>query len=321
MLDQPPLPSPHGEVSDDQASASAPPPQTWPQPRLLTATSASSGASNDRVKPPILLLLDMNGTLLYRSKSLIEGPSVPPPSLLHGDLFYYFRPWASELVRFALGHPRVRVAFYTSMRGSNAMPAVQYLTPPGSPVPEVYDRPFNVPDPAGINSWDTIRDMEKVWAAVGRVGEGFGPQDTLMVDDSPRKLRHMPGNTLIVPNFNEVSVEKEAVSQAVGGEGKGGMGCLWWLQVYLGWVFFSLSDMPEGQGKAQRFSFVCPLGKGYLLSQGEPFHRQRGGGKYNPRPCIWCLSAQENWIVPRVVMAGAFVFVLLDTPKLFCTKG
>lgn len=87
---------------------------------------------------PVLVLLDMNGTLLYRAKKPL--PIVVPddngrdttPAFIHGDplpLHYYMRPGAKEFVAAMVRHPRVCLAFYTSMRGVNAIPAARFLMP------------------------------------------------------------------------------------------------------------------------------------------------------------------------------------------------
>lgn len=106
--------------------------------------AARGGASND----PVLVLLDMNGTLLYRAKKPLRVPQgaggdgrdgrggggggAGTVAFVHGDpvpLQYYMRPGAAELVAAMARHPRVRLAFYTSMRGVNALPAASFLMP------------------------------------------------------------------------------------------------------------------------------------------------------------------------------------------------
>lgn len=102
----------------------------------------------------VLVLLDMNGTLLFRAKKTLrvsknggaggeggarggegseqeeEGQEVITPAFVHGEpvpLQYYMRPGAAELVAAMDRHPRVQLAFYTSMRGANALPAARFL--------------------------------------------------------------------------------------------------------------------------------------------------------------------------------------------------
>lgn len=97
----------------------------------------------------VLILLDMNGTLLYRAKKPLRaacggGPEAGAAAaakveegvaFVHGDpdpFRYYMRPGAAELVAAMHRHPRVQLAFYTSMRGINALPAARFLMPPQS---------------------------------------------------------------------------------------------------------------------------------------------------------------------------------------------
>lgn len=86
--------------------------------------------------------------------------------------------------------------------------------------PEVYDRPFNARDPHGANPWDTTRDLPLIWSTPGRAGSGFGPRNTVMVDDTPRKMRFMDAGLVVVPEFTAASVV-EALGGHRGGRGAG----------------------------------------------------------------------------------------------------
>lgn len=72
--------------------------------------------------------------------------------------------------------------------------------------PEIYDRRFNAHDPDGANPWDTTRDLPKIWSTHGRVGAGFGPKNTVVVDDTPRKMRHMSAGLVVVPEYKEACI-------------------------------------------------------------------------------------------------------------------
>lgn len=89
----------------------------------------------------------------------------------------------------------------------------------GKADPEVYDRPFNAHDPEGANPWDTTRNLPLVWSTPGRAGEGFGPGNTVMVDDTPRKMRFMSAGLVVVPEYTEASVVEVVHG---GGGGRGG---------------------------------------------------------------------------------------------------
>ena len=112
-------------------------------------TNGHPVAQGDALKGPVLVLLDMNGTLLYRAKKPLPvskgggdnggggggsggGGGAGTVAFVHGDpvpLQYYMRPGAAELVAEMSRHPRVHLAFYTSMRGVNALPAATFLMP------------------------------------------------------------------------------------------------------------------------------------------------------------------------------------------------
>ena len=106
-------------------------------------------------------------------------------------------------------HPRAEVAFYTSMRESNALPAVQFIArQSGGSVDAnccIYDREYNKADNQrkGAKDWDTARDLPRIWGTEGRVGYGFTIQNTIMVDDTVRKMRDYPHNVLVVPEFKD----------------------------------------------------------------------------------------------------------------------
>jgi hypothetical protein len=120
----------------------------------------------------------MNGTLLYREKHRLEPKSgrIPdmapsPPRVDHTlgvRYFYYIRPGAKELVEALFGCPNATIGFYTSMQGSNASPAVDFMVGRGwgrqkghgqEMKAHLFDRRYNKKDPLGENDWDTMRDL------------------------------------------------------------------------------------------------------------------------------------------------------------------
>jgi hypothetical protein len=159
----------------------------------------------------ILVLLDMNGTLLLRLKGKLGREK---PSFAHAGLQYYLRRGVVDLVASLRNHPHCELAFYTSMRESNALPAVLAITS-GAHV-EIYDREYNKADrEEGTESWDTMRDLTKIWTTEGKVGYGFGPHNTIMVDDSARKMRHAPRNLVQVPEFKHAEHMRDGTMTAL----------------------------------------------------------------------------------------------------------
>jgi hypothetical protein len=65
---------------------------------------------------------------------------------------------------------------------------------------------MNKADPEGVNEWDTVRDMGKVWAAL----PAFGAHNTLLLDNEARKFRDAPRNGIVVPEFGPAEVRSRA---------------------------------------------------------------------------------------------------------------
>ena len=162
---------------------------------------------------PVLVLADMNGTLVHRSKTRLTCKA--EPACEANKTFYYARPGAKDLIQFLLhaartteeGRRRVVFAFYTSMREANARPIADYLT--GGRRVDIYERKFNKADPSGEHDYDTMRDLPSVWSSVKpSSARGFTAENTVVIDDTLRKMRELPHNVLVVPPFEEDAVKK-----------------------------------------------------------------------------------------------------------------
>ena len=77
-----------------------------------------------REDPKLLVLIDMNGTLLLREKKRISGKA---PDFVHAKYKYYIRTGAKHFIKEIMAMSEVRFAFYTSMYGTNAKPAISKL--------------------------------------------------------------------------------------------------------------------------------------------------------------------------------------------------
>ena len=168
-----------------------------------------------RDNPKLLVLIDMNGTLLLREKKLVPGKV---PDFVHAKKNYYIRNGAKDFVKNIMSIPQIRFAFYTSMLGTNAKPAISKLAGIGweEDGVQLYDRTYQKHDPSGKNKWDTMRDLEKVWKEeMTNNGYRFGPDNTLMIDDTKEKMREHPNNVLIVPELTAESLVSEAKDSSV----------------------------------------------------------------------------------------------------------
>ena len=95
--------------------AAVPPP---PPPRRPQSPTTSNGQKK------VLVLLDMNGTLLLRLKGRLGKA---PPTFQHAGLNYYLRGGVVELVQMLRQHPRCRSPS-TEHAGSQPLPAVLHIT-------------------------------------------------------------------------------------------------------------------------------------------------------------------------------------------------
>ena len=81
----------------------------------------------------------------------------------------------------------------------NAAPAVaRLLGSSWDSTVGLYDRAYQKPDPDGDKNWDTMRDLDRVWAAERAAGRSVGRHNTLMIDDTYRKMREHPDNMILV---------------------------------------------------------------------------------------------------------------------------
>lgn len=196
----------------------------------------------------LFILLDMNGTLLYRRKpkGILTSRA---PDFVHDvtAIEYYLRPGAVEFIKFLLSHPQVHPGVLTSMRHDNALPAVLELEKRAfelirsagaggkeleesslgnqmvnlslqekvptlsSMMPMFCGGDFNVPDKnRGVKPWDSMRKLELVWEhEYERLGQRFDGTNTLMIDDSLRKMRYYPLNVLQVSEYDEDAVQAD----------------------------------------------------------------------------------------------------------------
>ncbi|KAJ1621053.1 hypothetical protein T492DRAFT_1073254 [Pavlovales sp. CCMP2436] len=157
-----------------------------------------------------LILLDMNGTICFRSEEPVAGVTA--------DLFvrrkhYYARRGIREFVSALDKSGKFTVCIYTSMMAHNVQAGLNAILPRVSGVKHVLDRSMNKVDPDAVNDWDTVRDMEKVW----RLLTGYGPERTVLLDNEARKFGDTPRNGIVVPEFgaSEARTHKEGTLKAL----------------------------------------------------------------------------------------------------------
>jgi len=117
-----------------------------------------------------------------------QQPQVPPQGQPQGPL--------------PQGPPQQQQA---QQQGSSQQGPQQHSTqqPPRRRIP-VFAAEFNKPDDdqeLRRHAWDTVRDLDRVWDY--GVSRGFDATNTLMIDDTVRKMRQWPRNVYVVPEYSE----------------------------------------------------------------------------------------------------------------------
>lgn len=158
----------------------------------------------------LLILLDLNGTLMYRSAEALRTKVAVHIGKEDRNKYYYFRPAAAGFVSFLIEQldcsDSIDVAFYSSMTGKNARAAAAQLDTARRL--HVYARNFNKRDLSGDNEFAVIRDLPAVWGAVDTPGFHHTARSTIMIDDTHRKLREFPDNLVHIPEYTADSIER-----------------------------------------------------------------------------------------------------------------
>ncbi|MEM1010272.1 MAG: NIF family HAD-type phosphatase [Myxococcota bacterium] len=171
-----------------------------------------------------LVLLDFSDLLVKKMSGDDPKPRKPDFQISTGRSHYnnfYLRNGAQEFVKDLIQDPRCEVAIITSMKSKNMSNIMRYFDQQrpeesddttsilGSAL-HLFDRDFQAPDPDGVNSWDNIRDLTRIWAHSS--ARGFGPKNTVLVETEERKTIRCKSNAMIV-NAMDVSVSDNALQK------------------------------------------------------------------------------------------------------------
>ena len=77
------------------------------------------------LKFPILVLIDLGGTVFYRSSDRNARGS-KFDAKIH-KYMYFFRPGHKNLLKTLYNHPRITLGFYTSIMLKNVVPVMEQL--------------------------------------------------------------------------------------------------------------------------------------------------------------------------------------------------
>lgn len=152
-------------------------------------------------KFPLLVLIDLGGTLFYRTSDRdAKGLNF---STKITKYFYFFRPGHIEFLTALYNHPRITLGYYSSIMARNILPALTQLLvgklKPLAEDPIIFDQDFcplmkDHPYMKDLltDPWDRYRDLEQVWKAEVLEDENkkprFGHNNTLVIDSDAVKV-------------------------------------------------------------------------------------------------------------------------------------
>jgi len=189
------------------------------------------GAEASLMARKTLILLDFNGTLVYRDKNkeIIGRKADYKTGVGRSFARFFIRPGARELICHLLNDPRCKVAIYTSMMQHNCAEIVEAFdrhfldmslaghfdevrvgssvisshSSVAQGIIRIFDRDYNSTDPEGENSWDTIRDFSKIFRDMQVQQMGFDISNTCLIEATPRKAKNVRANTIICPEYTK----------------------------------------------------------------------------------------------------------------------
>ena len=178
-----------------------------------------------------LVLLDLNGTLVYRT--LQPVPDARSAFKGRNGKFVYPRHGANELVE-GLSARGYTVCVLSSMAERNVNEAIDRTMSASARAAltaRLCGSVYNRPDPHGVAEYDTIRNMDAVWARF----PAFSARNTVLVDNEARKFEAAPRCGIVIPEMGPSDFKAElllcrpppavnggAAAMAVAGGGGGG---------------------------------------------------------------------------------------------------
>jgi hypothetical protein len=166
----------------------------------------------------MLLLIDMNGSLLFKAKiNEFRGSGIPYPQFQDNRHDFFIRPGAKEFLDAILANDsRIALAIYTSRQPHNAFPQVDQL---GESVGRPHLRSqlfalyagdeFSLPDydeRYRDGAFKGKRSLPLIWGDRPTCGQAqirFDACNTVNVDNEERKLQDHMENGLVLPSYDE----------------------------------------------------------------------------------------------------------------------
>ena len=175
-----------------------------------------------------LLVLDCNGLLVHRERrgggrnGLASKTPSHEPSVRSGAYVIYARPWLHNFIAWC-SERFVLVVWTTAMR-RNAEPLVNLAFRDSDPPIATLNQSecTFTGEMHSVNRHKplVLKRLEAVWNHPHIVGLGFGPADTLLLDDSPYKAARNPADTALHPREWSIKETDPEIENALGPAGE-----------------------------------------------------------------------------------------------------
>lgn len=144
----------------------------------------------------VLVLMEPNGTLFYRSEEEVQAGSRE----VHwdwniGKRYYYLRPGSRKCLEKLQSHPRCLLYFYTSL--SN--PTCEALFPLLSPSVPYFSANYcdkHLPD-------SPQKQLSRVWKTSFSISQGFGPHNTVLVESQYERCGSIRQGLVLMPPYTK----------------------------------------------------------------------------------------------------------------------
>lgn len=154
-----------------------------PSPEYLRTSEQASETSTE--KQDQLIILDLNGTLCSRTK---------------GTKTYHLRPHAKRFFDYIFTNYTVMVWSSAQVQSVKRMCKMFLPYKPGL----TWDRShFNLTTEAFYSNSETLKDLDLVW----QISDDFNATNTIIIDDTSRKVSAQPYNLMLMSTFDHSVVE------------------------------------------------------------------------------------------------------------------
>lgn len=151
------------------------------------------------------LFFDLNGTLILRSQTEQHFKGEKKLKQRYITLRPGIIPVLAKLKEF------YNFYIYSSMTKANIQETISEFFR-GVEFVEIFDREWNKRDPKGVNQWDTIRDMEKIWEYLKE--KGIDDTNTIIIENEARKVEEIKSNAIIVQSISPVELRNNSTEVA-----------------------------------------------------------------------------------------------------------